>query len=395
MLTDSADLISTRDISIDSNEPTFAQSASVAVQVALVDQLRSWGLTPSMVVGHSSGEIAAAFCAGKISRQAAWKIAFSRGRVCANRLNRGGAMMAAALSDNEADAFLAKLHQEKPLKVKVGCINSPKSVTFTGNRSDIILVKDSLDAAGILNKILPVKVAYHSSDMEDAAEEYLSLMGDLGFGEKIDADSQVVMISSLAGLPVHNGQVENPLYWVKNLVSPVRFHSALQHSLRLQTAPETAPKNTGSPSGMVIEIGPHSTLKGAVLDALSEHPDFQRIEYCSLLRRGETSRATLLNTLGMLSCQGYPINLDVANDHLLTGPKGHRRILEDIPPYAFDHSQSHRTTTRLVEALKFPPYPRHELLGVPVPDANELEQRWRNFIRLAEIPWLTMNKVTF
>ncbi|PHH90579.1 hypothetical protein CDD83_3266 [Cordyceps sp. RAO-2017] len=116
---------------MDVGEPSWAQSSCVAVQVALVDLLMSWNLVPTTVVGHSSGEIAAAYCAGKISRQAAWKIAFYRGTVCANKADGSGGMLAAAIAENEAEELLSRLGKDKSLGVQIGCFNSPKNLTFT------------------------------------------------------------------------------------------------------------------------------------------------------------------------------------------------------------------------------------------------------------------------
>ncbi|KAK5990264.1 Highly reducing polyketide synthase otaA [Cladobotryum mycophilum] len=380
-----SDVISMRTQLADPNEPTYAQSASVAIQTALVDLMASWGLVPSTVVGHSSGEIAAAYCAGKISRQAAWKVAFCRGLACTKVLDRGGSMMAAAIGEADGEAFLSKTKLTKPRGVVIGCINSPKSITFTGNRTDIVLLKGSFDAADVNTKILPVKVAYHSSDMEIAGPEYLSFLGSLNHGEKVALVDEVVMVSSVTGLPVTIGQVEDPAYWVKNMVSPVRFSSALARSLSLGVE---GPGLAAAVAETIVEIGPHSALKAPVRETLAELPDGRPIQYCSLLRRGESNRATLLDSIGILHCKGYQLNLDLINDPFET----HKELL-DLPPYCFDHSQSYRATSRTVEMIKFPPYKRHELLGVPVSDTNSFEQRWRNVLRLTEIPWLTMNNM--
>lgn len=211
----------------DINEPIFAQSSCVAVQIALVDLLHSWKITPTTVVGHSSGEIAAAYCAGKISRQAAWKVAYCRGQACARQTRDDGRMLAAAMPARDLERLIAHANKDLSPGVQVGCYNSPNNLTLTGKDEDILCVKGELDKAGVFNKLLPVKVPYHSAFMREVSPVHLELLGDLNYGDKINHDADVTRTSSVTGRHALVGEVEDPSYWVKNLVSPVRFSAAL------------------------------------------------------------------------------------------------------------------------------------------------------------------------
>nr|UVI58162.1 polyketide synthase [Aspergillus muricatus] len=369
----------------DLNEPSFAQSSCVAVQVALVDLLHSWKVTPTTVVGHSSGEIAAAYCAGKISRQSAWKVAYFRGQVCADNTHENGRMLAAAMPAQELERLVARLNKGLSSEVQVACYNSPKNLTLTGRHEDIIHVKGELDEAGVLSRLLPVKVAYHSVFMRKVAPQYLELLGNLAFGDKINYNAEVTMISSVTGLPALVGEVENPSYWVDNLVSPVRFSAALLTSMR-------TPETSLSSDSALVELGPHSTLRSAITETLADQPQLQPFQYGSLLKRYEVDGTTILRTFGLLACLGHEIDIAFVNDRQ-HGNKGTAQILADLPPYAFDHSRSVRAQTRKIEHIKFPAYKRQELLGVPVEDTNTFEQRWRNILRSDDITWLRMNKM--
>jgi len=106
------------------NEPYLAHPACTALQVALVDLLNSWGIKPARVVGHSSGEIAAAYCAGRISREAAWKVAYFRGYVSNRRLQLPGAMLAVGLSAAELQPYVDEINQLLPGEVNSKAINS-------------------------------------------------------------------------------------------------------------------------------------------------------------------------------------------------------------------------------------------------------------------------------
>ncbi|KAI1873888.1 uncharacterized protein JN550_003157 [Neoarthrinium moseri] len=377
-------------LDFDIAEPSFAQSSCVAVQVALVDLLTSWKILPATVVGHSSGEIAAAYCAGKISRQAAWKVAFHRGQVCSQKADGSGTMLAAAIAVQTAEELLARLKELEPLDVTIGCFNSPKNVTFTGKRAGIARLQQELDRMQVFNRALPVKVAYHSPDLQDVADEYLASLGDLDFGDKINEDATIQMYSSVTGKPFGPADKISPSYWVENLVSPVRFSTALLRSFGLQ-------QDRGKHNQMtetIIEIGPHSALRSAIKDTLDTSENLRQVGYSSLMKRNETTGDTLMHTMGSLYSSGYDIDLPtINNDRKSAGSAAEAtQILRDLPPYAFGHT-SKRMTSRQIEFVKFPEFQRHELLGMPTVDSNPFEQRWRNSIRLQDVPWLSSNKL--
>jgi hypothetical protein len=361
--------------------------------VALVDLLASWNIYPQTVVGHSSGEIAAAYCAGRISRQGAWKIAFYRGHVSMKQLGKNGAMMAIGLPENEVPSLIETVNRDLRGSLKVGCFNSPKNLTLTGKRDEILYAKEKLEKDSVFSRVLPVDVAYHSIHMEDVAEEYESLLGDLTFGDKAPVTGKVTMVSSVTGFPISEGQVEQPSYWVQNLVSSVLFSRALLQSVLPDYMAGSSSTKSTELLDTIIEVGPHSALRSAIKETLTENPQLQGVQYCNVLTRKETSATTILQSLGQLVCQGYPVN--IASLSNTPSPISLRKpaMLSDLPPYAFDHSKRSRATTRLIEKVKFPEYPRHELLGIPIPDCNDSERRWRNFIRTSEVPWIMDNKV--
>lgn len=115
------------------NRALYSQPLCSAVQIALVDLLASFGVRPSSVVGHSSGEIAAAYAIGALKMKDAMRVAYFRGVVSTNMAERGevkGSMMAVGLSKEEALPFLDKLSKGKAV---VACSNSPSSITISGD----------------------------------------------------------------------------------------------------------------------------------------------------------------------------------------------------------------------------------------------------------------------
>lgn len=142
--------------SADMEIPELAQPLCTALQVGIVEVLRSWNIRPSAVVGHSSGEIAAAYAAGAITAEDAIKIAYFRGQVSKTLKTEGG-MAAVGLSRDIVAEYLED-------GVIIACENSPESVTISGDKPLVtkVLARISEARPGALCRVLRVTVAYHS-----------------------------------------------------------------------------------------------------------------------------------------------------------------------------------------------------------------------------------------
>ena len=380
------------------DDPALSQPACTALQVALVDITRSWGIFPSAVVGHSSGEIAAAYCAGSLSRESAWKIAYYRGIFCAQvafQARTPGAMMSVGLSNAKILPFLAGfITENNTASVTVGCINSPNNVTLTGTEEHIDALKLTFERQQIFARKLKVGVAYHSAYMDAIAPEYERSLKDISSLGSLPHWPTVTMFSTVSGQTIRPECLKESEYWVKNLVSPVQFVDAITAMLS-QSSTKYGNGSYGSQNefGIIdhlIEIGPHSTLQGPVKDIFKSIAKSETTGYSSLLSRGTCALKTSLTTAGRLHCLGYRVNLmEVNRMH------GHRipRMLIDLPGYPFNHSQSYWLESRISKNFRFRQDPPHELLGTTVRDWDPLEPRWRHFLRHSESPWIGDHKV--
>jgi acyl transferase domain-containing protein len=137
----------------------FSQPLCIALQIGLVNILAGWGICPSTVVGHSSGEIVAAYAARAISMKTAIVLAYYRGKV-AKSLEGLGAMVAVGLTPDEVLPFLIP-------GVVVACHNSPHSVTLSGDKDLVDRAVQNIKAANsdTLCRRLPVRTAYHSGEL--------------------------------------------------------------------------------------------------------------------------------------------------------------------------------------------------------------------------------------
>lgn len=358
------------------NEAELSQPVCTAVQIALVDMLAAWNVLPVGVVGHSSGEIAAAYAAGMISVEDALSAAYYRG-TCVRKLkelhpNLRGAMLAAGISAADAQPYLV----DDPISGKaiIACENSPSSVTISGDEKAVSIVQEKLAADQLFNRSLVVEAAYHSHHMELIQGAYWGSIKHVQCGQH---RPDVHMISSVYGEEVQDAGLDAN-YWCKNLTSPVQFATALAKSLRLIREKEEGPV-------AVIEIGPHSALAGPIKQIV-KGSNLQGIEYLSVLLRNQDASNTAIAAAGRLFQLGYTgLPLDTIN-HLNTNAE--KRVLSDLPRYGWTHKTRHWSESRRSENYRLRKFPRHDLLGTAAMDSLSEEPIWRNYLRLQEQPWL-------
>lgn len=367
------------EVSYDTNLPSLAQPLCTALQVAAVDLLVSWNILPNSVIGHSSGEIAAAYAAGLIGRSAAWKIAYHRG-VVSEKVEKQGSMMAVGLEEVKLRSYMDEITQENTT-LTIACFNSPTNLTVSGDTEAIDSLGALLAGKEIFNRKLNVTNAYHSSHMSTVAEEYHRSLGNLPLEDKLEAKHPVTMISTVTGENADKKMIETASYWVQNLVSPVLFSSALLKFNFGETSPSI---------NEVIEIGPHSALKSAIRDTL-RNADISGIEYSNIIDRGNDSSVAALNAATALWQRGHPVNIDMINQSHSGTPGA---LLTSLPAYSFNHETEYWMESRLSRDYRFRQHPRKDLIGAPISDWNPYEPKWRQILRLSEIPWLVDHKVT-
>jgi acyl transferase domain-containing protein len=375
-------------------DPALSQPICTALQIALVDLLSSWGVSPAAVVGHSSGEIAAACCAGGLSRSSAWKVAFYRGAVAswlAKSTRVAGAMMSVGLSEDAIDVFLQRLGSEGG-HISVGCINSPKNITLSGIEPQIDALATMLERDHVSARKLKVNVAYHSQSMKEVASIYEMLIGNLEAG-RLSSETPL-MSSTVTGMVISPEELTKSQYWITNMVSPVKFLQAV-NQISSRSSKKLAKKIKTSRQNITVdhllELGPHATLQEPLMDILKENGTSENISYSSMLIRGRSAVDTALRAAGGLHCIGYPVDLGRLN--VPKEKSSSSCMLTSLPAYPWNHERKYWLESRLSEGLRFRRFPHHELLGTPASDWNPLEARWCNTITLTEYQWIKDHKV--
>ena len=367
------------------DSPAMAQALCTALQIALVDLLASWQVYPSAVTGHSSGEIAAAFCAGALCRESALKVAYYRGFLAARLIHneqRPRGMMSVGLSEKEVRPYLARVVAQMGKDgISIGCVNSPRNLTLSGDDDCLNTLKCTLEEEQIFARKLAVKVAYHSKDMETIASDYLRCIRNLSPGTLVSGEgrSPPLVYSSVTGDLILVSELSKGEYWVNNMVSIVRFSDAISNMCA-----RVYQNQTSQDINHIIEIGPHSALKRPIQEI---NPN---VAYDSVLQRGANDLENAIYFAGRLKCKGYKVKILAINSPGKSLSSLH--VLNNTPEYPFNHSQRYWVESRLSKEIRFRKHPRHELLGTRSIDWNPLEAKWRNIIRKSDVPWVDDHK---
>lgn len=356
------------------HDVSLSQPVCTAVQIALTRLLTSWNVIPTAVMGHSSGEIAAAFAAGHISLANAILAAFLRGAAVRQEdLAVEGGMLAAGLDASSATQLIREAGLDG--KIRVACVNSPESTTISGDVTGIDAMMTLLESRRLfVRKLRTGGRAYHSHHMQAVGQRYQDAMERAFYSADKDSSfrfltSQAIFISSVTGQTRTNGL--DAAYWRSNLESPVLFSEALTKMV------------TDHGSCDLVELGPHSALELPIKQTLSKISKPRR--YGSALVRNRDGVQCMLTLAGRLWLQGHAISLSKVNRLV----KQNSSVIHDLPPYRWTYDESSLwKECRASSEFRHRPASRHELLGSRVPGSSGLEYHWRNVLRLDDLEWL-------
>nr|VFK12477.1 MAG: amino acid adenylation domain-containing protein [Candidatus Kentron sp. LPFa] len=259
----------------------YTQPALFAVEFALAELWRSFGVLPDLVMGHSIGEYVAACVAGAIELEDALRIVAARGRLL-QALPAGGGMLSVELDEQGTRKLLAS-HEG----ACIAALNGPARTVISGRLDTLALLAERLAEQGVAHRYLKVSHAFHSPLVEPMLAPFAKVLG----GARL-AEPKIPLISNLTG--VASMALLDPDYWVNHTRSAVRFADGVRTLLDLA-------------AGALVEIGPSPTLLGMASEILEDRPA-EPPALLPSLRRGRDDWAVLLGSLGKLYAQGREVD---------------------------------------------------------------------------------------
>ena len=293
------------------SDTRIAQPAIMAVQIGLTELWKSWGVLAEGCVGHSIGEVAAAYATGALTLEQAVEVIYHRSRG-QNRATDKGKMLAAALTLAEAkEAIVGKEN-----RVSIAAINGPNMMTFSGDAEPLEQLAATFNQQDVFHRFLRVNVPFHSHHMEPLKDELIESLDHLVPGRATTA-----LYSTVTGQQ-EDGRHLDSRYWYRNVREPVYFTDALQQMI-----------DDGFDT--FIEIGPHPVLTAGATALLENNKVKEALIVPSLRRPEKNSRldeaTTMTGSLGTLFTQGYPIDGSTLFGQDLPYVK--------LPAYAWQHQR--------------------------------------------------------
>jgi|GEM_PF-138691 len=331
----------------------LAHVANLAVQVGLAAVWRTWGIVPDAVVGHSSGEMAAAVLSGALTLPDAVELAFHRGRL-QHRTTGTGRMLAAGITPEEARQAVARIEDQ----VSLAAVNGPESVTLSGAADALARIADTLERAGRFARLLAVEVPYHSPQMETIRAEFHAAAAKVS-----PRAPDVPLASIVTGSWVDRVDLDAD-YWWRNVRDTVQFATATD--LLVESGCE-----------VFVEVGPHPVLAPAIAAVAAEWGVTATV--LPSLRRDEDDSGVMASTLAALHVRGRSVDWDAVY------PSGTCIRLPTYPwqrdRYWFDDEEEHTHEPARLAGVDT----GHALLGRRLPSA---QPTWETRLDTPEIAYL-------
>ncbi|HLW48922.1 MAG TPA: SDR family NAD(P)-dependent oxidoreductase [bacterium] len=263
------------------DDSSVAQPAMFGIQIALAALWRSWGLVPDAVVGHSTGEVAAAHLAGALSLEDAVRVICHRSRLQQRTAGIGG-MLAVGLSPEEA----GREATQWPGRVSVAALNSPHAATLSGETRALEQIAASCEAKGIFCRFLKIPSPAHSHYLDPLRGELEDVLQSLR-----PRTASLPLFSTVTGQRAGGEELGNS-YWWRNMRQPVRFAEAMRTMI-------------DEGYRLFVEVSPHPVLAGSIAECLAAAG--QEGAALPSLRRHDEEKAVMWGTLGALYARGHPV----------------------------------------------------------------------------------------
>jgi acyl transferase domain-containing protein/acyl carrier protein len=344
------------------DQTAYTQPALFALEYALAELWKSWGIVPDAVMGHSLGEYAAACVAGVFSLEDGLTLVAERARLM-QMLPRAGEMAAVF----ESEARLRELLAPWPHDVAIAAINGVEHTVVSGLTASVRALVATLRASGIKTQWLNTSHAFHSPLMEPMLIDFARAAGRIHY-----ASPQIGMVSNLTGALMAD-EIATPEYWCRHIRQPVQFMCGME-ALR------------AAGCGTFVEIGPKPVLLGMGARCL----ETEDATWLSSLRQGREDWSQLLQSLSHLSLE-HTVDWDGFD-------RDYPRRRVTLPTYPFQR-QRYWLEPALPNAEAAKPYvqvsaaPSQPLLGSRLSLPMLRETIYENHLNRQTLPFLQDHRI--
>ncbi|WP_218003942.1 type I polyketide synthase [Nocardia pneumoniae] len=333
----------------------YTQPALFAYEVALFRLVESFGVTPDVLIGHSIGELVAAYVAGVWSTADACALVAARGRLM-GALPEGGAMLAAAVTEQRAMEITADFGD----RLSVAAVNGPSSVVFSGDADAVEQVERQLSAEVVKTSRLRVSHAFHSARMDPMLADFRAVAQRLTY-----RTPTVAVVSNVSGVLAESALID-PGYWVEQVRGCVRFAPGVDALVAAGVR-------------RFVEIGPDAVLAATTRRCLAEHPEAEADSMVTAASRRSADEVTQYVTM---LAQAHIAGVEVNWRPLFAGRTPSR---VSLPTYAFQRQRYWLEPLGVEASLMSSDHP---MLTGAVPLAGRDEWLFTGRLSLRTHPWL-------
>ena len=333
----------------------IAQPALFAVQVGLHDMLSDMGLSPDVVLGHSVGEVAAAYAGGIFTLDQAVDVIYARSTTQA-KTRGAGRMAALGLGPEPGFKFIRSISPE----LEIAAVNSHRSVTVAGPETDLEKLSKRASEMDVRCTLLALDYAFHSKAMDPVEAPLLEMLRDLS-----PTTGSTPFISTVTGREL-DGEQMGAHYWWRNVREPVAFGAGVLEAMEQDVR-------------LFVEIGPRPNMAG-YLNEILRHAEQRGAHIATLNPSGSGVRAVREAAFKVITLGG-----DLELDELF--PVSGQRAR--LPTYAWCRKRYWRAMTSESHGL-LTRAPTHPILGIA---GTDREGVWEVDVDEELFPWLGDHRI--
>ncbi|MFC1546768.1 beta-ketoacyl synthase N-terminal-like domain-containing protein, partial [bacterium] len=228
------------------NNTVIAQNAIFAVQAGITNLLKSKGLSPYAVIGHSVGELASAYISGSLSLKEALRVMYVKSSLQKKQIGKGS-MLVTGMNEEDAKEIISSYKG----KLEIAAINAKESVTISGDSKAVSLLEKKLKRKDIFHRRLKVEAGFHSYFMDEIKDDFIKSAGNISTSK-----NNIALYSTVTGSKIVGTELKKD-YWFDNMRQPVKFYHGIKSMI-------------DNGYNIFIEIGAHPIFQGVINSVFNE-----------------------------------------------------------------------------------------------------------------------------